>query len=153
MKTNAFLLLLSLSLTVASCTNKAKNTSENKASTTEEAEAYSMKAVMAVHDEVMPKMGEISLLIDRLKPLADQDPDSPYANAMKELQNSHKAMMDWMGDIGEAFTSEEILKGAPLSADKKARLKVEAERIAAVKDLMLRSIDEGKKLLDAVDAE
>ena len=71
MKTNAFLLLLSLSLTVISCTNKAKNTSENKASTTEEVDAYSMTAVIAVHDEVMPKMGEISLLIDRLKPLAD----------------------------------------------------------------------------------
>lgn len=153
MKTRLFFLLLSLSLTVISCTNKAKNTSENQDSTTEEADAYSMKAVMAVHDEVMPKMGEISLLIDRLKPLVDQNPDSPYANAMKELQNSHKAMMDWMGDIGEAFTSEEILKGAPLSADKKARLKVEAERIAAVKDLMLRSIEEGKKLLDAADAE
>lgn len=153
MKTKLFFLLLSLSLTVISCANKAKNTSENQDSIYEEDGAYSMKAVMAVHDEVMPKMGEISLLIDRLKPLADQNPDSPYANAMKELQNSHKAMMDWMGDIGEAFTSEEILKGAPLSADKKARLKVEAERIAAVKDLMLRSIDEGKKLLDAADAE
>lgn len=153
MKTNVSLLLLSLSLTVISCTNKAKNTSENQDSIYEEDDTYSMKAVMAVHDEVMPKMGEISLLIDRLKPLADQDPDSPYANAMKDLQNSHKAMMDWMGDIGEAFTSDEILKGAPLSADKKARLKVEAERIAAVKDLMLRSIDEGKKLLDAADTE
>lgn len=153
MKTKLFFLLLSLSLLVASCTNNVKNTSENQDSIYEENDAYSMKAVMAVHDEVMPKMGEISLLIDRLKPLADQNPDSPYANAMKELQNSHKAMMDWMGDIGEAFTSEEILKGAPLSADKKARLKVEAERIAAVKDLMLRSIDEGKKLLDAADAE
>lgn len=153
MKTRLFFLLLSLSLTVISCANKAKNSSGNEASINEKDDTYSMTAVMAVHDEVMPKMGEISLLIDKLKPLADQDPDSPYANAMKDLQNSHKAMMDWMGDIGEAFTSEEILKGAPLSGDKKARLKVEAERIAAVKDLMLRSIDEGKKLLDAADAE
>jgi hypothetical protein len=147
------LLLVSLILSLVSCVNNTKNASENKASTKEEVDAYSMTAVMAVHDEVMPKMGEISLLIEKLKPLADQNPDSPYANAMKELQNSHKAMMDWMGDIGEAFTSDEILKGAPLSADKKARLKVEAERIAAVKDLMLRSIDEGKRLLDAANAE
>jgi len=153
MNSKVLLLLVSFSLTLVSCANNAKQTNENQAVTIEEDESYSMKAVMAVHDEVMPKMGEISLLIDRLKPLADQNPDSPYANAMKELQNSHKAMMDWMGDIGEAFTSDEILKGAPLSADKKARLKVEAERIAAVKDLMLRSIDEGKRLLDAANAE
>ena len=153
MNSKVLLLLVSLGLSLVSCVNNAKQTNENQAVTIEEDESYSMKAVMAVHDEVMPKMGEISLLIDRLKPLADQNPDSTYANAMKELQNSHKAMMDWMGDIGEAFTSDEILKGAPLSADKKARLKVEAERIAAVKDLMLRSIDEGKRLLDAANAE
>ena len=153
MNSKVLLLLVSFSLTLVSCANNAKQTNENQAVTIEEDESYSMKAVMAVHDEVMPKMGEISLLIDRLKPLADQNPDSPYANAMKELQNSHKAMMDWMGDFGEAFTSDEILNGAPLSADKKARLKVEAERIAAVKDLMLRSIDEGKRLLDAANAE
>lgn len=148
MKIKAICLLLSLSLTLTSCANNPKSSEESQASANETGDKYSMTSVMAVHDEVMPKMGQISMLIDQLKPFADNDPDSAYADAMKELQESHKAMMDWMGNIGEAFTSEEILKGAPLSEDKKARLKLEAERIAAVKELMLKSINEGKRLLE-----
>ena len=104
---------------------------------------------MAVHDEVMPKMGEISMLIDALKAEADKNPDSPQANIMKKLQESHKAMMDWMREFGDAFTSDEILKGAALSEEKKERLRLEAERIESVKTLMLESIAEGKQLLES----
>ncbi len=153
MKIKAICLLFSFGLTLTSCANNPKSSEENQASTNKEADKYSMTGVMAVHDEVMPKMGQISMLIDKLKPFADNDPDSAYADAMKELQKSYKAMMDWMGNIGEVFTSEEILKGAPLSEDKKARLKLEAERIAEVKELMLKSIDEAKRLLEAPDAK
>ncbi len=109
---------------------------------------YSMEGVLAVHDEVMPKMGEISMLIDALKEQADKNPDSPQANSMRKLQESHKAMMDWMHDFGDTFTSDEILKGEALSEEKIERLKLEAERIEMVKTLMLESITEGQKLIE-----
>lgn len=151
MKIKTTCLLLSFILTLISCANNPKISEESQDSANATGDKYSMTSVMAVHDEVMPKMGQISMLIDQLKPFADNDPDSAYADAMKELQKSHKAMMDWMGNIGEAFTSEEILKGAPLSEEKRAKLKLEAEQIAEVKELMFKSINEGKRLLEALD--
>lgn len=147
MSSKALYFLSLLSLLVWSCAEPSKKSEPTSQ------DPYSMESVMAVHDEVMPKMSEIARLIDELKPLSEKNPDSPYTNAIAALQKSHKAMMDWMGDIGEAFTPDEILKGAELSEEKKARLKLEAERINEVKTLMLNSIQEGKRLIEAVNAE
>lgn len=130
------------------CAQQSNSKERDQKSETATTDPYSMEGVMAVHDEVMPKMGEISMLIDALKEQADKNPNSPQANAMKKLQESHKAMMDWMREFGDAFTSDEILKGAALSEEKKERLRLEAERIESVKTLMLESIAEGQKLLE-----
>jgi len=140
--------VLTASLFLSGCAQQSSSKERAQKSETATTDPYSMEGVMAVHDEVMPKMGEISMLIDALKAEADKNPDSPQANAMKKLQESHKAMMDWMREFGDAFTSDEILKGAALSEEKKERLRLEAERIESVKTLMLESIAEGQKLLE-----
>jgi len=141
--------VLTASLFLSGCAQQSSSKERAQKSETATTDPYSMEGVMAVHDEVMPKMGEISMLIDALKAEADKNPDSPQANAMKKLQESHKAMMDWMREFGDAFTSDEILKGAALSEEKKERLRLEAERIESVKTLMLESIAEGKQLLES----
>ena len=132
----------------AGCGQQPSSQKGEQAGVHVDTDPYSMEAVMAIHDEVMPKMGEISMLIDALKAEAEQEPESPQAVSMKKLQESHKAMMDWMREFGDAFTSDEILKGAALSEEKKERLRIEAERIAEVKRLMLESIAEGKQILE-----
>jgi hypothetical protein len=54
-----------------------------------------MKEVMAIHDEVMPKMGTIGKLVSELKPKADStEKGIVYDKAMKDLQAAHKSMMD-----------------------------------------------------------
>jgi len=141
--------VLTASLFLSGCAQQSSSKERAQKSETATTDPYSMEGVMAVHDEVMPKMGEISMLIDALKAEADKNPDSPQANAMKKLQESHKAMMDWMREFGDAFTSDEILKGAALSEEKKELLRLEAERIESVKTLMLESIAEGKQLLES----
>lgn len=142
------MLTLSMGLLFGGCGQQPSSQKAEQAADQVDADPYSMEAVMAVHDEVMPKMGEISMLIDALKGQADQEPESPQALTMKKLQESHKAMMDWMREFGDAFNSDEILKGAALSEEKKERLRIEAERITEVKRLMLESIAEGKQLLE-----
>ena len=97
-----------------------------------------MEGVMAVHDEVMPKMGQIAKLSSALKPLADASPEGPEAKALEDLKVAHEAMMTWMKEIGDTFTHEEIMKGAALSDEKKEALRIEADKIAEVKDLMLK---------------
>ena len=141
--------VLTASLFLSGCAQQSSSKERAQKSEIATTDPYSMEGVMAVHDEVMPKMGEISMLIDALKAEADKNPDSPQANTMKKLQESHKAMMDWMREFGDAFTSDEILKGAALSEEKKERLRLEAERIESVKTLMLESIAEGKQLLES----
>lgn len=111
------------------------------------ANPYTMQAVMAVHDEIMPKMGQIAKLSGQLKPLADANPEGPEAEVVLALKESHDAMMTWMKEIGDTFTHEEIMKGAKLSAEKKEALKLEAEKIAEVKRLMLESIAKAEALL------
>jgi hypothetical protein len=148
MKRLLYIFILSVGLLLGGCAQYSSSKDGTQKSETAAIDPYSMEGVMAVHDEVMPKMGEISMLIDALKEQADKNPDSPQANAMSKLQESHKAMMDWMREFGDAFTSDEILKGAALSDEKKERLRLEAERIKSVKTLMLESIAEGQNLLE-----
>ena len=108
---------------------------------------YTMEGVMAVHDEVMPKMGQMAKLSSALKPLADSSPEGPEAKAIEDLKVAHEAMMTWMKEIGDTFTHEEIMKGAALSDEKKEALRIEADKIAEVKRLMLESIANAEALL------
>ena len=108
---------------------------------------YTMESVMAVHDEVMPKMGQMAKLSSALIPLADASPEGPEAKAIEDLKVAHEAMMTWMKEIGDTFTHEEIMKGAALSDEKKEALRIEADKIAEVKRLMLESITNAEALL------
>jgi hypothetical protein len=108
---------------------------------------YTMEGVMAVHDEVMPKMGQMAKLSSALKPLADSSPEGPEAKAIEDLKVAHEAMMTWMKEIGDTFTHEEIMKGAALSDEKKEALRIEADKIAEVKRLILESITNAEALL------
>lgn len=108
-----------------------------------------MTEVMAIHDEVMPKMSVISKLVGELKPMADSsDTASPYHQAITDLQAAHKSMMDWMKGFGDRFDSEEILKGKPLTAEKEKWLDEEEVKVKAMRDQVYRSIEQAEKLLE-----
>ena len=77
-----------------------------------------MEEVMAIHDEVMPKMSTIGKLVGELKPKVDStEMGQKYEVAMKDLQDANTAMMDWMKDFGDRFNHEEILNGKELSEE------------------------------------
>jgi hypothetical protein len=107
-----------------------------------------MKEVMAIHDEVMPKMGKIGKLVGQLKPLADTTMQGKeYAKAMRDLQAANESMMKWMQDFGDQFDSDEIMNGKELSEQKKLLLSVEEENIKAVKKQIETSISNAEVLL------
>jgi predicted nucleic acid-binding Zn-ribbon protein len=108
-----------------------------------------MKEVMAIHDEVMPKMGDISKLVATLKSKVDTtESGKEYEKAMIDLQNAHKEMMDWMRSFGDRFNSDEILNDAALSPEKLKWLDEEEQKIKKVKEDINSSIENAEKLLE-----
>ena len=117
-----------------------KNTAEKEGPT-------QMQRVMAVHDEVMPEMKTIANLVGELQPKVDSVGEGlRYGKAVKDLQDSHRAMFKWMQEFGERFTSDEILNGAPLSEQKQEWLDEEEEKVIALKEQILKSIQQAEDL-------
>lgn len=107
-----------------------------------------MEQVMAVHDEVMPKMGTIGKLVGELKTKVDTtETGQQYATAMKDLQDAHASMMDWMQNFGNRFDHEEILQGKELSEQKQQWLDEEEEKVNALKSQINGSIERAEALL------
>lgn len=135
---NIIVLFVALSLISLGCKEENKTTGANQ-----------MEEVISIHDEVMPKMSTIAKLVGELKSKVDStDQGLEYASAMRDLQDSHKAMMNWMQGFGTRFTSDEILNGAPLTAEKQEWLDEEEEKVLALKKQILESIEAAQDMLE-----
>jgi hypothetical protein len=107
-----------------------------------------MTQVIAEHDVLMAEMGTLTKLVGELNSKVDStETGMKYDSAKKDLQNAHKAMMDWMKGFGDSFDSDEILNGKALSADKQKLLDQEMDKINEVKKLMKSSIENAEDLL------
>ncbi len=115
----------------------------------EEKETTQMEMVIAIHDEVMPKMSTISKLVSELKPIVDSTgTENEYAESMKELQEAHKSMMDWMRGFGDRFDYDEIQNGKELSPEKQEWLDEEEVKVKALRDQINSSIANAETLLE-----
>lgn len=119
----------------------------------EEKESTQMKEVIAIHDETMPKMGQLGKLVGDLKGMENDSTEigRQYKEARKDLQEAHKAMMDWMQNFGNRFTPDEIMNGKELSEQKRKWLDEEEEKAKALRDQINSSIENAKDLLDKED--
>ncbi|MEL6304755.1 MAG: hypothetical protein AAGL29_03640 [Bacteroidota bacterium] len=107
-----------------------------------------MEQVMAIHDEVMPKMGRLGELVGQLKEKVDTtETGKQYEAAMLDLQKANEDMMQWMMGFGDRFDSEEILEGKPLSDEKKAWLDEEEVKVKELKKSINASIEKAETLL------
>ncbi len=108
-----------------------------------------MKEVMAIHDEVMPKMSILGNMVGEMATKEDSTAlGLQYKNARIDLQEAHKSMMDWMQGFGSRFDSDEILNGKELSDQKQIWLDEEEEKVKSLRNQINSSIEEAKKLLD-----
>ncbi|MDT7828524.1 hypothetical protein RQM65_07605 [Pricia sp. S334] len=138
MKKHILLLTLAFAAIVTSCK--------------EEKEATQMKEVIAVHDEVMPKMGQLGQLVGKLKERENDSTDlgKEYREARIDLQEANQAMMDWMQNFGDRFSPDEIMKGKELSPEKQEWLDEEEEKVKALREQINSSIENAQEVL-AVD--
>ena len=107
-----------------------------------------MQQVMAVHDEVMPKMSSISKLISQLDAkIQAGDSTETYIKASQDLKDANKAMFDWMKGFSDRFDREEIMNGKALSAEKQKFLDEEEAKVKALRDQMNSSISNAEEIL------
>ncbi|TJY35796.1 hypothetical protein [Pontimicrobium aquaticum] len=134
----AIILLAVLITVVTSCKNTENETKE----------LTRMERVIAVHDEVMPKMGTIGRLISQLEPKVDStEIGMQYKAAKDDLEEAHTYMMDWMKGFGERFDGDEILEGKTLSKEKEVLLIEEEKKVNIMKDMINNSITKAEALL------
>jgi uncharacterized protein YoxC len=108
-----------------------------------EAKDVLYEQVMEVHDEIMPKMGDIMKYKKQLKSKVDALAENAEVNSEKigelqqaitDLDNSHEEMMAWMREFNpdfEGMVSEEIMK---YLVEQKAKIeRVGKETYAALK--------------------
>ena len=106
--------------------------------------------VMAIHDEVMPKISEMNQISREFKKIEEKESDlfesyrEPIIMSRERLEAAEEGMFSWMNEfqpldkLRESKSHEEIL----------AYLNGEKEKIAKVKDDMLNSLSGGIELLD-----
>ncbi|QWX83292.1 hypothetical protein H0I23_12630 [Cellulophaga sp. HaHaR_3_176] len=137
MKKITLLISFALLTLTFSCKEKPKNE-----------EPSQMLQVMAVHDEVMPKMSTIGKLIGQIDDKINKEGSSEaLVNAKQELKDSNKAMMDWMRGFGDRFDTDEIMKGKALTDEKKKFLDEEEIKVNALRDKMNSSIQNAEAIL------
>lgn len=111
-------------------------------------ESNQMGEVIAIHDEVMPKMGKIGSLVAQLRKKIDSDQGGiEEKKAMEDLQDANKSMMDWMQDFNKRFNHEEITNDKTLTEKKKQWLNEEEEKVKIVKEKINTSIANAEALL------
>ncbi|MDA1209435.1 MAG: hypothetical protein O3A41_00210 [Bacteroidetes bacterium] len=131
------ILLISFTLTFFSCQENPKNTPEY----------VQMERILAIHDAVMPEMGTISGLIGQLEPAFDADSTLlHYASAVEDLKMANGAMMQWMMDFSEDFTTDEIMGKTMIDSEKQNLLDRYEESANSLKLKMLGAIEQAQDL-------
>lgn len=128
--------MLGLILLVSACKPNFDSTEVNKI----------YDEVMVVHDDVMPKMGDIHKTKKKLKKMLHEqleNADSSRSNiimSIKKLEEADEAMMQWMSDFKSEYkgaTQEETI----------TYYKDQKDQISQIAQEMLSSIKEGQKLI------
>ena len=105
-KNLSMLIILALSFTACQEDQQKKQIKE-----LQEMFNTTMKETVAIHDEVMPKMSEISKLQSELEEQSPKMNEEEYQRANDELARSYQEMMTWMKEFSNNFDSKEVNSG------------------------------------------
>ncbi len=117
-------------------------------------EAKEFKSLMAktikVHDDVMPKMGDLTRSIKRLDTLKVED-SLQRTQTIKDLKNAHDEMMSWMKDLSNEFSRAEINEGLQTENLDSIKMKLNSlktlnERANQMKTSIITSLEKAKAI-------
>jgi hypothetical protein len=106
---------------------------------------------MAIHDDVMPKMGELSTLAGQLKQIIATDSTlteterTKIESAITRMALAEEGMMDWMA----TFRQPEMLRGKMENEAILQYLEAEKQKINDVSVQIRSGIEDGKQLISA----
>jgi nitrous oxide reductase accessory protein NosL len=151
MKKNLYIAAVAL-IVLAACRNQP--TAEEVALTFQIETYDTLKTeAMQVHDEIMPKMGE---LMELRGELSANEPEfiskeayiKEISTAAEYLKASHDAMMSWMQDYSEKFPYGDPTPETKEAMDKKLPLlEQEVKEIKDLKEQTLKAIEMAQELL------
>ena len=151
MRTFKNLILFFFILIAVSSCKEDPNVAAEQEELTEKTEAFEnlKEEAIVVHDEIMPKMGQLMELSEQMQNKITADStNQEYAQAKMKLNEAHDGMMEWMRDYSEKFPygSE---SPATLEAFKEQMpiLKSEVKEIKALKADTDQAISTSKALL------
>ena len=107
--------------------------------------------LMAIHDDVMPKMGELSTLAGQLKQIIATDSTlteterTKIESAIMRMALADEGMMDWMA----TFRQPEMLRGKMENEAILQYLEAEKQKINDVSVQIRSGIEDGKQLISA----
>lgn len=138
------LTLLSLGISFSACDSLAST-----------AEKSAFETMMDVHDEIMPKMGEVNQLSRQLKGLeAASDTTNRQLmgeidNAIRALESADQDMMAWMNVNGGNKLKQ--LRKNKTHDETMAYILDEEEKIIKIKEDIENSIQQAKNVLEKVE--
>jgi len=143
--------ILFFALTFYSCTSPGASKQEKQT----ELEAF--ESMMSIHDDVMPKMGEINRLSRQLKQsfermdTTDRELMGKIDNTLRALETADQGMMAWMNmNAGGVLEKMQAEKG---HEEIMAYIKSEEAMIKTVAEQMNTSIAQGKALVEQMTAK
>ncbi len=107
----------------------------NSGSTEESKKLYD--EIMKIHDEVMPKMGDIRKLSKQLKKIEDYQSIDSIVVSLNDLDNAHESMMGWMAQfkMPKEISNEEEMEF----------LNSQMKSVTVMKNTMLSALDRAEK--------
>lgn len=113
--------------------------------------------MMVVHDEVMPKLGDMNQISRALKPYLDEGilEDKALKEAinliLKSLETAEDGMMEWMAGIGQ--NPIDVMRASKSHEEIMAYIAEETAAITSVKDQILGSIQSGQNMLTELESD
>lgn len=134
--TTLLISFLSLTYCIAQDTTVATNTPSK------------MKQVVALHDEVMAKMGDLVKQVGHLQNKVNSSENKTvYKNAITDLKSANTNMMTWMHNFSDHFNMKEMLNDAPLNEVKQKLLLSDEKKIKEIQKEVTTSMNKAKTLL------
>jgi hypothetical protein len=146
MKKTLYLIAITV-LTLTACKN---DPTPKEVALQAQIESYDLlkSEAMKVHDEIMPKMGELMELNGALIANEKAKELSEIGVAAENLKDAHDAMMSWMQDYSEKFPYGESTPDTKEALDEKLPiLEQEVKEIVQLKGRTMIAIENAQELL------
>ena len=146
---NLFIIISLFAVAFSACGDGAAAAKQSD----EAAQQAAWDGMMAIHDEVMPNMGDMNRISQYLKNYVEKKGDAIDASmkeriaaTIKELEAGDEGMMGWMNNIKQLSELRASMSGEEIMT----YLSEQTNQIGNVKATILKSMDMGNKVLEEI---